>query len=77
MRWRKNGCIRKEGGGRPTDTEMELILCEKIKNFELEDEIDIRLEAKKLSKVDGFKGSKSWFMKFVKRHNLFKKSIEF
>lgn len=56
---------------------MELILCEKIKNFELEDEFDIRLEAKKLSKVEGFKGSKSWFMKFIKRHNLLKKNIEF
>ncbi len=39
--------------------------------------MDIRLEALKLSRVDGFKGSKSWYMKFVKRHKLFKKSIEY
>ena len=32
MRWRKNGCERKEGGGRPTDIEMEAILEDKIKN---------------------------------------------
>lgn len=54
-----------------------MILCEKIKNFELENEMDIRMEAKKLSKVEGFKGSKSWFMKFVKRHKLFKNNMEF
>ena len=31
LRWRKNGCERKEGGGRPTDAEMETILYDKIK----------------------------------------------
>ena len=32
LRWRKNGCERKEGGGRPTDRDMESILYDKIKN---------------------------------------------
>lgn len=31
LRWRKNGCQRKEGGGRPTDIDMENILYDKIK----------------------------------------------
>jgi hypothetical protein len=30
LRWKKNGCERKEGGGRPTDGEMELTLYTKI-----------------------------------------------
>ena len=32
LRWRKNGCERKEGGGRPTDRDMESILYDQIKN---------------------------------------------
>jgi transposase-like protein len=38
LRWRKNGCERKEGGGRPTDTEMECILYDKIKNGQIKGE---------------------------------------
>jgi len=34
----KNGCLRKEGGGRPTDNEMEIVIYDKIKNKELTDE---------------------------------------
>ena len=32
LRWKKNGCERKEGGGRPTDSQMENLLYAKIKN---------------------------------------------
>lgn len=31
LRWKKFGCERKEGGGRPTDDEMERIIHAKIK----------------------------------------------
>lgn len=37
LRWKKNGCERKEGGGRPTDNEMEGLIYAKIKNGDLTD----------------------------------------
>ena len=37
LRWKKNGCERKEGGGRPTDSEMEGLIFGKIKQGELTD----------------------------------------
>jgi len=37
LRWKKNGCERKEGGGRPTDSEMESLIFGKIKQGELTD----------------------------------------
>lgn len=37
LRWKKNGCQRKQGGGRPTDNEMERVIYDKIKNKELTD----------------------------------------
>ena len=37
LRWKKNGCERKEGGGRPTDCEMEGLIYAKIKNGDLTD----------------------------------------
>jgi hypothetical protein len=37
LRWKKNGCERKEGGGRPTDNQMERLIYDKIKNKELTD----------------------------------------
>lgn len=38
LRWKKNGCKRKEGGGRPADQELEAILYSKIKNMEIKGE---------------------------------------
>ena len=38
LRWKKNGCERKEGGGRPTDGDLERIIYDKIKSKELTDE---------------------------------------
>jgi len=38
LRWKKNGCQRKEGGGRPTDSELEKILYSKILNKDLKSE---------------------------------------
>jgi len=38
LRWKKNGCERKEGGGRPTDELMEKMVALKIKSGELTDE---------------------------------------
>jgi len=35
LRWRKNGCERKEGGGRPTDSEMETRVFELIRSGDL------------------------------------------
>lgn len=55
---------------------MESLLYSKIKKSELQNELEIREEAKRLSKVEGFKGSKSWFIKFMKRYSLYKKNIE-
>jgi hypothetical protein len=31
LRWKKQGCERKEGGGRPTDEEMERVIFGKVK----------------------------------------------
>jgi hypothetical protein len=38
LRWKKNGCERKEGGGRPTDCQLETVIHDKIKSQELTDE---------------------------------------
>jgi hypothetical protein len=42
LRWKKNGCQRKEGGGRPTDGELENVLYTKIINKDLRGEKQIR-----------------------------------
>lgn len=73
MRWKKNGCERKEGGGRPTDGEMELTLYTKIENRLLTSEKEIRAEAKLLSKLTDFKASKGWYCKFSRRYNQWKR----
>ena len=70
MRWKKNGCERKEGGGRPTDCEMEVLIFGKIKNGELTDEKQIRKYAVEVSKIDSFKASKGWFVKFCNRYEI-------
>lgn len=71
LRWKKNGCQRKEGGGRPTDGELENVLYAKILNKDLKSEKEIREEAKKLSKSENFKASKGWYCKFNKRFTSF------
>lgn len=71
LRWKKNGCQRKEGGGRPTDGELENVLYTKIINNDLRGEKQIREEAKKLSKSESFKASKGWYCKFNKRFTNF------
>lgn len=35
LRWKKNGCQRKQGGGRPTDNDLEKMLYEKILNKDI------------------------------------------
>ncbi len=73
LRWKKNGCERKEGGGRPTDAEMEMTLYVKIDQKVLLTEKDIRVEAKRLSKLPDFKASKGWYCKFSRRYNQWKR----
>ena len=70
MRWKKNGCERKEGGGRPTDSEMENLIFEKIRSGDLTDEKEIRKFAIDLSKANSFKASKGWFVKFCDRYRI-------
>ncbi len=70
LRWKKHGCERKEGGGRPTDEEMETVVYAKIKSGELTDEKQIRQLAIAISKLDSFKASKGWFVKFCQRFDL-------
>ena len=45
LRWKKDGCERKEGGGRPTDHDMQAILYDKIKKREINGEKEIRAAA--------------------------------
>lgn len=70
LRWKKNGCERKEGGGRPTDSAMETLLYAKIYRGELRGEALIRQEAMALSSLPSFKASKGWFVKFCHRFNV-------
>lgn len=70
LRWRKNGCERKEGGGRPTDSEMETRVFELIRSGDLRSERQVREAAKQLSSLKNFKASKGWFVKFCRRFGL-------
>jgi hypothetical protein len=67
LRWKKNGCERKEGGGRPTDLALEQLIHDKIKSQELTDERAIRNFAMEYSRTTSFKASKGWFVKFCHR----------
>ena len=70
LRWKKNGCERKEGGGRPTDAALEQLIHDKIKRQELTDERTIRNFAIEYSRTSSFKASKGWFVKFCHRFGI-------
>ena len=42
LRWRKNGCQRKEGGGRPTDSAMEDKVCQLLREGSIQCEREVR-----------------------------------
>lgn len=67
LRWRKNGCERKEGGGRPSDFVMEEQLFEMILRRELASERQIRELALEMTNFKKFKASKGWYVKFWRR----------
>jgi hypothetical protein len=73
-RWMNNGIERKKGAGRKTlDPEMEKKLLFWIKNFFLQFKFlpnfyDVKKQAIKLSRFNGFKASKGWYDKFYIRN---------
>lgn len=80
-RWLKNGYQRKKGAGRRTqDPEMEKLLIQWMADyFKLYQKIpvnkELKIKARKLSKIPTFKASKGWCDKFWKRNREFIKKI--